>query len=97
MSDKRRLSDQEIKDALVELDGWAVEDGKLAKQYKFDSFAQALGWMVSVGVFADGMDHHPEWKNVYNKVEVHLVTHDLDNAISTLDVQLAQKMENLAG
>lgn len=97
MSDKRKLSDQEIKDALAELDGWAVENGKLAKNYKFESFAQALGWMVSVGVFADGMDHHPEWKNVYNKVEVNLVTHDLDNAISSLDVELAHKMEDLAG
>jgi 4a-hydroxytetrahydrobiopterin dehydratase len=96
MSEKRKLSDQEIKEALADLHGWAVEEGKLAKQYKFDSFAQALGWMVSVGVYADGMDHHPEWKNVYNKVDVSLVTHDLDNAISTLDVKLAQKMEDLA-
>lgn len=97
MSDKRKLKSEEIKTALVDLPDWQVVDGKLHKQFKFGSFAEALGWMVSVGVHADKMDHHPEWSNVYNRVEVNLVTHDLDNAISTLDVDLAGKMETLAG
>ena len=60
------------------------------------TFAQALGWMVSAGVYADKIDHHPEWSNVYNRVQVHLVTHDLGNVISTLDVALAKQMEKLA-
>lgn len=94
--EKRILSEAEINDALADLPGWSVADGKLAKSYKFDSFAAALGWMVAVGVAADKMDHHPEWSNVYNRVEVKLVTHDLDNQISTLDVTLAEKMEQLA-
>ena len=93
---KQKLSSAEIEDALNQLPGWSVQEGKLHKQFKFGTFAQALGWMVSVGVHADKMDHHPEWSNVYNKVEVSLVTHDLDNAISNLDVDLAQKMEELA-
>ena len=93
---RRKLSQEEIADALTTLPGWDVQQGKLHKQYKFKSFAQALGWMVAVGIEADKMDHHPEWANVYNRVTIHLVTHDLGNAISTLDVRLAQHMETLA-
>ena len=81
---RNKLSSEEITAELANLPGW------------FDSFAQALGWMVSAGVHADKMDHHPEWSNVYNSVTVSLVTHDLDNSISNLDVELANKMEQLA-
>ena len=94
---RTRLSDDEIQTALQTLPGWEVQDGKLHKMFKFGSFAQALGWMVSVGVQADKMDHHPEWSNVYSRVTVDLVTHDIGNAISNLDVELARKMEKLAG
>jgi 4a-hydroxytetrahydrobiopterin dehydratase len=52
--------------------------------------------MVSVGVHAEKMGHHPEWFNVYNTVKVNLITHDIGNAISDLDLELAQKMEELA-
>lgn len=93
---RRKLSSEEISAELANLPGWAVKEGKLHKQYKFQSFAQALGWMVSVGVHADKMDHHPEWSNVYNRVTVSLVTHDLDNSISSWDVALAKQMEQLA-
>jgi len=93
---KQKLSDDAINKALADLPGWELQDGKLHKQYKFDTFAQALGWMVAAGIQADKMDHHPEWTNVYNKVTVSLVTHDLDNAISNLDVELAKKMDALS-
>ena len=91
-----KVNDEELSAALAELPGWEEKDGKLHKTYKFDSFAQAMGWMISVAIHADKMDHHPEWANVYNKVQVNLVTHDLDNAISNLDLDLAKKMEALA-
>lgn len=94
---RTKLSPSEIQAALAELPGWEVVDGKLHKTFKFKSFAQALGWMVSVGVYADKMDHHPEWSNVYSRVTVDLVTHDLGNAISNLDVDLARRMNDLAG
>lgn len=94
--EKRTLSKEEIDTAVSGLDGWSVQDGKLAKEYKFSSFAAALGWMVAVGVEANTLDHHPDWSNVYNRVQVSLVTHDLDNQISTLDAALARKMEQLA-
>ena len=94
---RQKLSESELTAALADLSGWEVREGKLHKAYKFDSFAAAMGWMVSVAIHADKMDHHPEWTNVYNRVSVDLVTHDLGNAISNLDVELAQKMEKLAG
>ena len=93
---RQALTEQELATALTTLAGWTVVDGKLHKTYKFPSFARALGWMVSAGVEADKMDHHPEWCNVYNRVTVNLVTHDLDNQISTWDVALAQKFDALA-
>jgi 4a-hydroxytetrahydrobiopterin dehydratase len=51
--------------------------------------------MVAAGVEAEKLNHHPEWSNVYNRVTVHLATHDLGNAISHLDLALAHKMEAL--
>lgn len=93
---RRKLSTEEIQTALQELPGWEVKSGKLHKTFKFDTFAQAIGWMVSVAIHADKADHHPDWTNSYNKVRVELSTHDLDNAISNLDVELARRMEALA-
>lgn len=93
----KKLDDDEIRQALAQLPGWSVVDGKLHKEFKFGSFAEAIGWMVSVAIFADKIGHHPEWMNVYNRVQVDLVTHDLDNAISNLDVDLARKMNTIAG
>lgn len=92
----KKLDQETIQAELAELSGWEVKQGKLHKQFKFDTFGQALGWMVTVGVQADKLDHHPEWSNVYNKVTVDLTTHELGNAISDLDIKLA-KMMNKAG
>jgi 4a-hydroxytetrahydrobiopterin dehydratase len=94
---REKLSDAALEAALADLPGWEVKEGKLHKTFKFASFGQALGWMVMAGIEADKMDHHPEWSNVYNRVTVNLVTHDLGDEISNLDVELAQKMEKLAG
>jgi 4a-hydroxytetrahydrobiopterin dehydratase len=93
---RRKLNQDEIESALTGLPGWQLKDGKLHKTFKFDSFARAMGWMMSVAIQADKMDHHPEWSNVYNRVTVNLVTHDLGNAVSSWDAALAQKMEELA-
>lgn len=90
--ERRALSDNEIDGILDALPGWEIRDGKLHKLFKFVSFAEAIGWMVKVAIFADKIDHHPDWSNVYNKVDVELLTHDL-GAISTLDIALAKYME----
>ena len=94
--DRKALSEDELANALTELDGWSIEDGKLHKQFKFGSFAAAMGWMMSVAIEADKLDHHPEWSNVYNRVTVNLVTHDIGNKIGGWDVELAKKMDELA-
>ena len=91
----RSLTRKAIATALEELPGWEVRGSKLHKTFKFNSFAEAIGWMVSVALYADKADHHPEWANVYNRVRVDLTTHDL-GAISQLDVDLAKQMESLA-
>ena len=93
---RKKVSEEEVQEALNDLPGWELKDGKLHKQYKFKDFAAAMGWMVQVGIYADKLDHHPDWCNGYNKVTVDLMTHDLD-AISTWDIELAGKMEELAG
>lgn len=90
-----KLTDEQITAALAELPGWAVKDGKLHKVFEFENFVEALGWMVSVGLEAEKMNHHPDWSNSWNKVDVSLLTHSLD-ALSDFDVRLAKKMEKLA-
>lgn len=92
---RRPLTGEEISQVLDELAGWEVNDGKLQKTFQFASFAEAIGWMVSVAVYADKLDHHPDWSNVYNKVFVELITHDL-GALSRLDVDLAKRMDALS-
>jgi 4a-hydroxytetrahydrobiopterin dehydratase len=93
-----RLEQTEIAkalDDLNELSGdipWIVENGKLSKTFKFKNFIRAFGWMTQIAIWAEKLKHHPEWFNVYNKVEVNLVTHDVDG-ISELDFELAKKME----
>ena len=93
--ERRKVEARELDEALGELPGWTVDEGKLRKTLKFGSFAEAMGWMVSVAIYADRIDHHPEWFNVYNRVEVALITHDM-GALSTLDLALARRMQELA-
>ena len=64
----------------------------IKKSFKFNNFAQAFGWMSQIAIIAEKMNHHPEWFNVYNRVEVTLTTHDADG-LSALDVNLADKMD----
>lgn len=93
-----RLEQSEIQNALEALNDiagdapWVIEEGKLSKTFTFKSFIRAFGWMTQVAMWAEKLKHHPEWFNVYNKVEVKLVTHDV-NGISELDFELAKKME----
>ena len=94
--ERRKVEIAEVEEALAGLPGWSVKEGKLTKEFKFGSFAEAMGWMVTVAIYADKIDHHPEWSNVYNRVNVGLVTHDMD-ALSTLDLALAKRMQELAG
>ena len=83
------------KDAVAELDGWTGGDDFITKVYRFDDFAQAFGFMTRIAIIADKMDHHPEWFNVYNSVDVTLTTHDA-GGLTEKDIILAKAMENAA-
>ena len=97
MARPTRLSESELHAALATLAGWTLREGKLHRSFHFADFSAAFGFMARVALAAEAMNHHPEWRNVYNRVTVDLATHDMDNAISTFDVELARKMESLAG
>jgi 4a-hydroxytetrahydrobiopterin dehydratase len=80
--------------ALERLPQWSAAEGRdaITRTYKFASFSAAFGWMARVALAAERLDHHPEWFNVYNRVEVTLATHDADG-VTELDVTLAQLMD----
>ena len=89
------LSSKDLESRLVLHPGWNLEQGKLHRVFKFNSFVEAFGFMSQIAILAEKMDHHPEWSNVYNRVEVLLTTHDADG-ISELDFELATHMDRLA-
>lgn len=95
MSEK--LSEADVTEALSELDGWTHVEGREAifKKFKFVDFRHAWTFMEDVAVEADAMSHHPEWLNVYNRVEVTLTTHDV-GGVSELDLDLAAIMDEIA-
>lgn len=74
---------------------WTAENNKLHREFRFDNFIQAFGFMSMVAIHAEKENHHPEWFNVYNKVIVDLTTHD-SNGITEKDISLATTMDQLA-
>ena len=96
MARPTKLSDTEIQSRLGALPGWKVDEGKLFREFRFADFKQAFAFMTRVAAVADQMDHHPEWFNVFNKVRVHLGTHDA-GGITDLDVKLAGAMDAAMG
>ena len=83
--------------ALEQLEGWSVADGRdaIVRTFIFKDFNAAFGFMTRVALAAEKLDHHPEWSNVYNRVEVLLATHDADG-VTELDVTLARHMDEAA-
>ncbi|MGM0559440.1 MAG: 4a-hydroxytetrahydrobiopterin dehydratase [Pseudomonadota bacterium] len=94
---REKLHDDARKSALADLPGWQEVEGRdaIAKSYRFKSFNEAWGFMSRVAMAAEKMDHHPEWFNVYNRVDITLSTHDA-GGVTDLDIKLAQKMERFA-
>ena len=84
--------------ALKDLPGWAAAEGgrdAIRRAFRFKDFNAAFGFMSRVAMMAEKLDHHPEWFNVYNRVEVTLATHDADG-VTELDVRLAKFMDEVA-
>ncbi len=93
------LSPQQIEQELLKLPGWSLKSQKLYAKYIFADFKSAFAFMAAVATKADQMDHHPEWFNVYNRLQIELITHDCNvagGAVTSLDVELAQFMSHLA-
>jgi 4a-hydroxytetrahydrobiopterin dehydratase len=90
-----RLSQQEIDQALANLPGWTIENGKLHREYRFPDFVHAFGFMATAAIAIEKNDHHPEWFNVWNQVRVDLTTHD-SGGITSKDVELAAMLEEIA-
>ncbi len=89
-----RLSQADIDEELKSLPGWSVVNEKLHKEFQFDSFNQAFGFMTRAAMEIEKMNHHPEWFNVYNKITIELTTHDA-GGITKNDVNLAKILNSL--
>lgn len=72
---------------------WKEENDQLIRTFEFADFVSAFGFMTRVALIAEKLDHHPEWKNVYNKVEIRLSTHDAGNVVTEKDRELARKID----
>ncbi|MFP4336295.1 MAG: 4a-hydroxytetrahydrobiopterin dehydratase [Halothece sp.] len=83
-----KLSQADIQSAIASLNGWSMVNGKLHKTFKFPDFITAFGFMSKVAIAAEKMNHHPEWSNVYNTVNIDLTTHDA-GGITQNDIDLA--------
>ena len=89
-----KLSEEEITKELSNLPGWQIVEGKLHKDFQFDDFIQAFGFMTRAALHIEKMNHHPEWFNVYNKLRVDLTTHDA-GGITENDINLAKTLNSL--
>lgn len=91
-----QLSDAERTDALEQLADWDYEDGRdaIARQFLFADFSEAFAFMTQVALLAEKHDHHPEWSNVWNRVDILLTTHDA-GGLSARDVDLALAIDRL--
>jgi 4a-hydroxytetrahydrobiopterin dehydratase len=94
----KKLDDASRKALAARLPGWAIAEGRdaLQKTFKFADFNAAFGFMARAALVAEKMDHHPEWSNVWNRVDVTLSTHSA-GGLTELDVTLAEAMDRIAG
>ena len=92
-----KLESGERRKAMAELEGWTEVAGRdaITRSFEFSGFNEAFGFMSRVALYAEKINHHPEWFNVYRTVDVSLTTHDA-NGLTELDVKLAKKMDDLA-
>jgi len=88
------LSESERAAALADLPGWTFDEGRngIAKSFKFADFGEAFGFMTRIALEAEKADHHPEWLNVWNRVDILLTTHS-DGGVTAKDMALAAKIE----
>ena len=90
----KKLSITDRNTAIKKLKGWQLvkDRNAISKTFEFKNFNQAFSWMTAMALYAEKLDHHPEWFNVYNKVIITLSTHDV-GGVSNLDIKLAKQMD----
>ena len=91
-----KLTENEIQESLKELTGWSIQNGKLHKEMEFFDFDAAWEFMTQAVTEIQKMNHHPEWFNVWNRLVIDLMTHDV-GGISQNDINLAKILDNLQG
>ncbi len=89
------LQNSDLTAALEKLEGWTLDGRKLFREFVFQDFVSAFSFMTGAALVAESMNHHPEWRNVYNRVAVHLETHDA-GGITELDFELAHAMNRIS-
>ncbi len=89
-----RYSEKESREAVEELDGWELLDHRITKMFVFSNFVEAFGFMTSVAMLAERANHHPEWSNVYKKVNIELTTHEA-GGLTERDISLAREIDAL--
>ncbi len=95
MTKPNLMSENEIREALVELPGWELNsESKLERKLVFETFPEAFSFMTRIAFEAEALSHHPEWSNVYNQVEIQLTTHDA-GGVTVKDVELARRIESI--
>ena len=92
-----KLSPEQVKKNISALNEsgtecWTIENEHLRREFVFEDFAQAFDFMAKIALLAEEMDHHPNWENVFNRVSIALITHDL-GGLSSLDFELAHKIK----
>ena len=90
--DRRPLSSDEVSRLVEALEGWELDGVSLRRQLVFDSFVQAFGFMAQVALIAERLDHHPNWSNVYNRVDLAITTHDA-GGLTALDFEFARRVD----
>lgn len=90
------LTTEEITTARGALPGWAFEGDALTKTFKFDSFREAISFMMRVAFDAEALNHHPDWTNSFNRVVVRLTTHDAGSKVTAKDIELARRIQRVS-
>ena len=88
------LQNEELKELVVKIPGWEINDGQIKKEFKFSNFIEAFSFMTQIALICEKYNHHPNWENVYSKVIIKLSTHDL-GGITNLDQTLALEINKI--
>ena len=90
------LTNIQINESLAKLPGWTFAEDKLSREYRFESFTEAMGFIAEMAFACEKANHHPELFNVYSRVEIGLTTHDAGDKVTQKDLDLAAELEKIA-